>query len=71
MNWPHWLKNGNNISVTLNVNFQFHDHVWANIYEANYYLRRAGLKPEPTGVHPLNDWLKSVAFTALQRASRR
>jgi hypothetical protein len=68
MNSPHWLKNGNNISVTLNVNFQFHDHNWANIYKANYYLRRAGLKPEPPGTHPLQDRLKSMAFTALQRA---
>ncbi len=42
VNTPHWLKNGDNVSITLNVNFQFHDAVIANLYKANYYLRRAG-----------------------------
>jgi hypothetical protein len=67
INSPHWLKNKNNISVTLNVNFQFHDQHWANLYRANYYLRRAGITPHPPGDHPVADRLKSVAFTAAQR----
>ena len=45
VNTPHWLKNGDNVSITLNVNFQFHDAEIANLYKANYYLRRAGLRP--------------------------
>ncbi len=70
INSPHWLRNKNNISVTLNVNFQFYDRYWANLYRANYYLRRAGIQPHPPGEHPLSDALKSVAFTALQRAKQ-
>jgi hypothetical protein len=70
INSPHWLKNKNNISVTLNVNFQFHDQDWANLYKANYYLRRAGLKPNAPGVNPVADRLKSMAFTAVQRAKQ-
>jgi hypothetical protein len=70
INTPHWLRNKNNISVTLNVNFQFHDLDWANLYKANYYLRRAGIKPHPPGVHPVSDRLKSMAFTAVQRAKQ-
>jgi hypothetical protein len=70
INSPHWLKNKNNVSVTLNVNFQFHDHYWANLYKANYYLRRAGISPKPPGAHPHSDRLKSLAFTAVQRAKQ-
>lgn len=70
INSPHWLRNRNNISVTLNVNFQFHDHHWANLYKANYYLRRAGLTPASPGEHPMADRLKSLAFTAVQRTKQ-
>jgi hypothetical protein len=70
INSPHWLRNKNNISVTLNVNFQFYDRHWANLYRANYYLRRAGIAPHPPGVHPVSDRLKSAAFTVLQRAKQ-
>ena len=70
INAPHWLQNKNNISVTLNVNFQFHDQYWANLYRANYYLRRAGLTPHPPGVHPVSDRLKGLAYTVVQRAKQ-
>jgi hypothetical protein len=68
INTPHWLRNKNDISITLNVNFQFHDQYWASLYKANYYLRRAGLKPHPPGDRPIVDRLKSLTFTAAQRA---
>lgn len=71
VNTPHWLKNGNNVSVTLNINFQFHDHVRANLYKANYYMRRAGLTPTPPGRSPLADRIKSHTWTAVQGLRRR
>jgi hypothetical protein len=49
VNAPHWLKNGNNISVTLAVTFQFPDSHAANIYRTNYFLRKIGLRPRPLG----------------------
>ncbi|MGA2672919.1 MAG: hypothetical protein ABSE99_06785 [Terracidiphilus sp.] len=70
INSPHWLRNKNNISVTLNVNFQFHDRHWANLYRANYYLRRTGITPHPPGAHPVSDSFKSAAFTVMQRAKQ-
>jgi len=70
INTPHWLRNKNNISVTLNVNFQFYDRHWANLYRANYYLRRAGILPHAPGAHPVSDRLKSAAFTAAQRVKQ-
>ena len=45
VNTPHWLQNGNNVSVSLNINFQFHESEWENLFKANYYLRKAGFRP--------------------------
>ena len=71
VNTPHWLKNGNDVSITLNVNFQFHDNVIANLYKANYYLRRAGMKPAIPGRHAAADRLKANAFTAALTLKRK
>ncbi len=43
VNHPHWLKNGNNISISLSINYQYKDTRRKNIYQANYYLRKMGL----------------------------
>lgn len=67
VNTPHWLQNGNNVSVSMNVNFVFHDSEYGNIHKANYYLRQRGIQPSPAGVHPLSDKAKSVVFSAGQR----
>ena len=71
VNTPHWLKNGNNVSITLNVNFQFHDVEVANLYKANYYLRRAGLNPSIPGLHKAVDRAKSMAFSAALEVKRK
>ena len=71
VNTPHWLQNGNNVSITLNVNFQFHDNQVANLYKANYYLRRAGLRPAIPGAHKIADRLKANAFTAALAVKRK
>jgi hypothetical protein len=70
VNAPHWLKNANNISITASFNFQFHDSVRANLYRANYYLRRFGMKPRPPFVSPMRDAIRrplgAVAYKARQ-----
>jgi hypothetical protein len=70
VNTPHWLQNGDNVSVSLNINFQFEEHAWENLYKANYYLRRAGLAPAPPGKHPVADRIKRSAFTLAQAVRR-
>ena len=70
VNTPHWLKNGNNVSVTLNVNFQFRDREIANLYKANYFLRKAGLKPATPGTWPIADNVKAAALTAALAVKR-
>lgn len=49
VNAPHWLRNGDDISVSLSLNFQFKNAKLANIYRTNYYLRKLGLHPTPPG----------------------
>ena len=61
VNAPHWVQNGSNISVSLNVNFQYRDGLRANVYRSNYLLRKMGMKPSPPGISPVKDKIKSVA----------
>jgi hypothetical protein len=68
INAPHWLKNGDNISVTASFNFQFHDSVRADIYRANYYLRKFGLEPRPPFLSPVADALKRPLGAAAYKA---
>jgi len=67
---PHWLKNGNNVSISLNINVHLHDFVKANIYRANYYIRRAGFKPKPPGHSKVGDAIKRNVMGGLIEARR-
>jgi hypothetical protein len=66
VNCPHWLRNGDNISVTLSVNFQFIDSMRADIYRANHYLRKLGIKPRPPGENAALDRTKAMAFSTVR-----
>jgi hypothetical protein len=61
VNAPHWVQNGENISVSLNVNFQYRDTMRANLYRLNFVLRKMGLRPTPPGASPAKDKVKSMA----------
>ena len=58
-NCPHWLQNGNDISVSVNQNFVFREEKLGNIYRANYYARKMGLTPLPPGQSYLRDQIKA------------
>jgi hypothetical protein len=62
VNAPHWLQNGDDISVSLSLNFQFKNPKIANIYRTNYYLRRLGLHPTPPGRSRLLDYAKGYGM---------
>jgi hypothetical protein len=68
INAPHWLKNGNNISVTASFNFQFRDSIRANLYRANYYLRKLGLHPQAPFSSPIADAFKRPLGAAVYKA---
>ncbi len=69
VNTPHWLKNGNNISISMNLNFVFHDRLWGNIYKANHQLRKRGITPRPPGESSVADAVKGAAYTLVQRTN--
>jgi hypothetical protein len=69
VNTPHWLRNGDDISISMNINFVFHDRIWGNIYKANHQLRKRGFQPTPPGQNAFKDSVKGAAYTAVQRVS--
>ena len=70
VNFPHWVQNNDNISVSLSVNFQFLDSMRANLYRSNYYLRKLGVRPSPPGLHSTRDATKSFAMSCALAARR-
>ncbi|HEV8061278.1 MAG TPA: hypothetical protein VGP68_15475 [Gemmataceae bacterium] len=62
VNAPHWVQNRNNISVTLAMIFQFPESVLGNVYRANHFLRKLGIKPRPPGSSRVGDKLKAFAM---------
>ena len=45
----HWVQNHNDVSVSLSLNMEFPKWLQADVYHANYYLRRLGFSPRPPG----------------------
>lgn len=64
VNAPHWVKNDANVSVSLSVNFEWKDERVPNVYRANYYLRRIGIRPRPPGQSRLSDSTKNIVVGA-------
>ena len=66
----HWVRNHDNVSVSLSLNFEFPSWLQGDVYRANYCLRRLGLSPRPPGQSVLADRAKG-AFGAVQRKAKR
>src|SRR5581483_7608500 len=66
INSPHWLQNGDDISISLNLNFRFSDRVAGNLYRANYVLRRMGITPTPPGQSHIGDAVKARLATGIK-----
>lgn len=62
VNSPHWLRNGDNISITFSISYQYRDMQRKYVYQANYYLRRLGLNPTPPGRSALLDNTKRIVI---------
>jgi len=62
VNSPHWVKNGPEVSVSLSINFHYHDALLGDVYRANYWLRRLGLEPKPPGSAPRLEALKARVY---------
>lgn len=62
VNAPHWLQNGPEVSISLNINFHYHDRALADIYRVNHWLRRCGLTPTPPRRSALLDGMKRTVY---------
>jgi len=62
VNSPHWVQNGSEVSISLSINFHYRDAVLGDVYRANYWLRRAGLRPAPPERSPTAAKIKSTVY---------
>jgi hypothetical protein len=63
--FPHWVKNTDNVSVSVSINFKRVRNDAIGAYRTNYYVRRIGLQPTEPGRSPVLDRLKSLTFGTL------
>jgi hypothetical protein len=68
VNAPHWVKNGDLPSVSLSINFQFRSRERSDVYRANFFLRRLGLRPKPPGQSAVGDGIKRLMLPVIRRA---
>ena len=71
INAPHWLENGDDISVSVNQNFEFLDQKLGNVYRANYYARKMGFHPLPPGQSQMRDMMKAHGMRLPSFVSRQ
>lgn len=68
---PHWVKNGDNVSVTMSFTFFSRETVRrAQLHRANYKLRKLGIKPAGVGSNRLVDDVKLGLVHTLQAGKR-
>jgi hypothetical protein len=65
---PHWVVNGQNVSVSVSIGYCLRElDARAHVWQANYCLRRLGLRPREPGASARGDRLKHAAIRALSR----
>lgn len=60
----HWVKNRDNVSVSLSLNYNLPSWLKSDVYQANHLLRRLGMSPRPPGHSVWLDRSKSVLMKA-------
>jgi len=65
----HWVQNHDSVSVSVSMNMEL-PRRYADIYRANHYLRRLGLKPRPPGRSGFVDGSKAAAVNGLRQLKR-
>ena len=71
LNWPHWVKNGDEVSISFSITFRTRESERAGIiYNVNHGLRKRGFKPKPYGQSASSDAAKFYAFRAARRANK-
>ena len=58
VNAPHWVKNDNNISISVAILYHYWPSEYRHLYTANYCLRKLGVQPTPPFQSALRDAIK-------------
>ncbi len=70
LTWPHWVKNGNEVSISFSITFRSPVSERREIvYKVNNYLRKREITPSPYGRSRLIDSAKAYAFRAARRTN--
>ena len=68
--FPHWVKNGHEVSVSVSLNVKRRRNPTLSAYRANYCMRAVGLQPTPPGRSKRLDTFKDIAFGKAYNAAR-
>jgi hypothetical protein len=68
--FPHWVKNGNAVSISVSMNVKRRRDAALSAWRANYYMRKIGLHPTPPGRSTSLDEFKHLAFGTPYNAAR-
>src|SRR5262249_27574504 len=69
--WPHWVKNGREVSVSFSITFRTASSDRREVlYHVNERLGRLGIRLPPVGRSKLADDAKYHAFRAMAPARR-
>ena len=65
--WPHWLEHpGPDPTVSFEISYWTASTIRdRKVYDINWMLRRAHVKPSPPGLHPGRDRVKQRMFDAV------
>lgn len=70
-NWPHWVKNGDEVSISFSITFRSAKSERTSIiYSVNHALRQRGFSPTPYGRSSIRDAAKFHAFRATRRVKK-
>jgi hypothetical protein len=67
--FPHWVKNSDNVSVSVSINFKRVRNDAIGAYRANYFARKMGIQPKAPGTSPAVDRLKNLTFGKLYESA--
>jgi hypothetical protein len=68
--FPHWVKNGNEVSISVSLNVKRRKNPVLSAYRANYYMRALSLRPTPPGRFKPLDAFKDITFGKAYNVAR-
>lgn len=69
VDWPHWVENGDDVSVSLSINYDLRSNTHRRkIYKVNDKIRKLGFSPSTPGHFTWRDAGKVAFFDSISRA---